>query len=164
LTYWFLTLLAGLWIAVYLPATLRARRRTPVPAAKSFKQAMRLIAPQQEARQPLRSNDGRYVLIPRAADPKAVRARSLRSRRMLLGIFVGVAVVTAILALFVGGDMREIQLLADGVLLFYVAILFETKRRADERAEKVRPLRPTRPVSQPTSERRLAEVAGGRHR
>jgi hypothetical protein len=154
-------LLAGLWIAVYLPSILRARRTTPLPAAKNFKQAMRLIAPQQAPRTPLTEATGRRVLVPRPVDPRTVRNRSLRTRRLILGALAGAAAITAVLALFVGGDMIEIHLLADGCLLFYVAILFETKRRSDERAEKVRPLRqaPAEP-----RERWLVSAGGGRPR
>jgi hypothetical protein len=161
---WFLALLAGLWIAFYLPAGMRARRRTPLPAAKSFKQAMRMIAPHQEARRPLRANEGRYVLVPRTADPRSERERSLRLKRGLLGGLVGASAVTALLALVMGGDMREIHLLADGALLGYVAVLFETKRRADERAKKVRPLHLVRSRVRPVGERRLAQAGGGRPR
>ncbi|MEA2434853.1 MAG: hypothetical protein QOG54_2310 [Actinomycetota bacterium] len=60
--------------------------------------------------------------------------------------------------------MLEVHLLADGCLLFYVAILFETKRRADERTEKVRPLRPVRHSVAEPRERWLMSASGERSR
>lgn len=36
----------------------------------------------------------------------------------------------------------ELHLMADGVLVFYVAMLFETKKRQDERISKVHPISP----------------------
>ena len=40
-------------------------------------------------------------------------------------------------AVWRGGSWLELQLIADGALIFYVAMLFETKRRRDERRSKV---------------------------
>ena len=46
-------------------------------------------------------------------------------------------VATAMVAIWRGGNWRELHLIADGVLVFYIALLFETKRRRDERETKV---------------------------
>lgn len=48
------------------------------------------------------------------------------------------AAATGGAAIFQGGAWFELHLIADGVVLFYVAMLFETKKRQDERISKVR--------------------------
>ncbi len=55
------------------------------------------------------------------------------------------AIGTAGIALWQGGSWRELHLIADGILIFYVAMLFESKRRRDERTTKVRNLQDQRP-------------------
>lgn len=155
MTIWFLAFLALIWIAFFLPGAERARRQTPLAAAVRFKRAMSRVAPPKAAprhqaprrRQASRSgpaahkartDSGRWIIVP---DPSRARAvahrRAQRRRRHLLIGLVLLVVATAVVALWRGGNWRELQLIADGVLVFYVALLFETKRRRDERETKV---------------------------
>lgn len=55
----------------------------------------------------------------------------------MLAFLGAVVVATAAVAVWRGGSWRELHLIADGMLIFYVALLFETKRRRDERLTKV---------------------------
>lgn len=150
LTYWFLAFLAAIWIAFFLPGAVRARRRTPLPAATRFKQVMAFIAPPKprprhaarRARtpEPETSSDGRWIVVPHASERVKKREalrRAQARRRRIFGALVFVAVSTAVAALALRGIWLELHLIADGILVFYVAMLFETKKRQDERAAKV---------------------------
>ena len=59
-------------------------------------------------------------------------------RRRWFALLVVAALGTAAAAFVWGETWLEIHLLADGILVFYAAFLFETKRRRDERSAKVR--------------------------
>ncbi len=150
MTYWFLAFLAAIWIAFFLPGAVRARRRTPLPAATRFKRAMAFIAPPKPAprhamqtRRPVgaSADRGRWVVVPHAserADRRDAIRRARRRRRKTLAALASLALATAGAALARGGAWVELHLIVDGVLVFYVAMLFETKRRQDERLTKVR--------------------------
>jgi hypothetical protein len=141
LTIWFLAFLALVWIAVVMPGARRARSRTPLPASKSFKQAMRTIAPPKSARRAA-PNRGRWIVAPptREGIERRRRERSLRLRRKVLAAFICVAGASAIPAVVAGGVWTEAHLFLDGALLAYVALLIELRRRAAEREIKVRHL------------------------
>ncbi|MDP9069361.1 MAG: hypothetical protein M3N53_13590 [Actinomycetota bacterium] len=151
---WFLLFLALIWAVVFLPGAVRARQRTPLWAAERFKQLMSTIAPPRPAPRhavPRRaagrrgSTSGRWIVVPvseeRAREREAFR-RAQRRRRRLLALLVGTAAVSAIAAIAARGVWVDLHLMIDGILVFYVAMLFELKRRRDERFEKVRPLSP----------------------
>lgn len=150
MTFWFLAFLAVIWIAFFLPGAVRARRRTPLPAATRFKRAMGFIAPPkptprhaaQRGRRPVSAgaDRGRWVVVPHASE-RAERREALRRarlrRRRTLTMLASIATATAAAAVAWGGSWVEAHLMADGILVFYVAMLFETKRRQDERSSKV---------------------------
>ena len=144
MTIWFLAFLALVWITVVMPGARRARSRTPLPAAKSFKRAMRTIAPPKNPRRI--PSKGRWIVAPptREATERRRIQRALRMRRRLLFAFAGISAVTAVPAVVAGGAWTEAHLFLDGVLLAYVALLIEVRRRAAERESKVRRL-PTYP-------------------
>ena len=149
MTTWFLAFLAAVWIAIFLPGAVRARKRTPLPAATRFKKVMGSIAPPRPAprhaaaRPPAPSgrNSGRWIIVPqsseRARQREALRRAQMRRRMWFGGLFL-VSVATAVAAAVYGETWLEIHLLADGLLVFYAAFLYETKRRRDERVAKVR--------------------------
>ena len=155
MTIWFLAFLALIWIAFFLPGAERARRQTPLAAAVRFKRAMSRVAPPKAAprhqaprRRPAprpgpaahkaRTDSGRWIIVPDPSRARAVahRRAQQRRRRLLAGLLV-LVVATAVVAIWRGGNWRELHLIADGMLVFYVALLFETKRRRDERETKV---------------------------
>lgn len=70
------------------------------------------------------------------------------------------AAASAGVAIWRGGSWVELHLIADGMLIFYVAMLFESKRRRDERATKVLRLDEQRPDEL----RILDPVQAGGHR
>jgi hypothetical protein len=63
----------------------------------------------------------------------------------MLALLLAAAVTSAVAAVLRGQPWLEIHLMLDGALLFYVALLHETKRRRDERFAKVRSIE--RPLS-----------------
>lgn len=58
----------------------------------------------------------------------------------MLALLLGAALASAVAAVSQGQPWLEIHLMLDGVLLFYVAMLHEVKRRRDEKLLKVRTL------------------------
>ena len=62
----------------------------------------------------------------------------------MLVLLIGAALTSAVAAVSQGQPWLEIHLMIDGVLLFYVAMLHEVKRRRDEKLMKVRTLEPAR--------------------
>ncbi len=158
LTYWFLAFLALIWIAYFVPGAVRARRRTPLPATTRFKRALGIIAPPRPIPRPTSRRDaardrrhetvktpsGRWIVVPHASERvrrKTLR-RAQRRRRRFLAALVLVAAATAVAALTRGETWLEVHLIADGVLVFYIAMLYETKRRQVERSTKVHVIGP----------------------
>lgn len=107
----------------------------PKPAARPRHQAAR---PRRQPPEP--ADKGRWIVVPHASERvqkrEALRRARLRRRRALAALGL-VAIATAGAAVLQGGAWLELHLMADGVLVFYVAMLMETKRRHDERATKV---------------------------
>lgn len=145
MTYWFLLLLAAAWIAVFLPAVMRARQNAPLSTAERFRRRMELIAP--------RANAGRWVVMPEDRD--RLRGRSFRKgqrlRRRLLVLLLSASAASLLAAIVVGGAMWEIALAFVASLGIYVVLLLEAKRRRTERAEVVRRI--------PTQERHVESEA-----
>jgi hypothetical protein len=156
LTIWFLAFLAGASLAICIPAGVRARRNSPYSAAQLFKKRMSLVAP--------RSRGGRWVIVPDnhdlAVERMAIR-RARRRRKTVAAILVLTALGTGVWALVEKGVAIEIHLVADAVLVFYIALVSETKRRRTERATKVRRLSPRR--DEQTAYLETAHAGGGRH-
>lgn len=138
MTYLFLAALAVAWIAVILPALLRARQTTPLSAAERFKRRMQLIAP--------RPSGGRWVVVPESRNRLAT-ASFKRGQRRRIRIFFWLLVVVGFsgVAALINGGLWEAHLLADASLTVYCASLLEAKRRRLERFTKVRPLRRREP-------------------
>lgn len=154
MTIWFLAFLALIWIGVFMPGAVRARRRTPLPAATRFRRLMSSIAPprpaprhaaSRPAAMKSRTDSGRWVIVPysdeRIRQRAAARQAQKRRRRMLV-LLIASALLSAVAAVVRGQPWLEIHLMLDGALLFYVALLHETKRRREERLTKVRTLDP----------------------
>ncbi len=146
LTETLLVLLGLAWIGVILPATVRARRATPLPATERFKQRLDLIAP--------RGGAGRWVVTPRSPEGLAtVRLRKIqRRRRRLLAALLWCAVLSLPTAAVFGGRVWALHLGADLILCTYSLMLIEIKRRREERQTKVRAIESSR------SARRHAEA------
>jgi hypothetical protein len=87
-------------------------------------------------------------------------ARARRRRRRVLVVLVLGAVGTAVAAGFVGQPLWEVHLGVNACVALYVGYLLEAKRRADERAVKVRPIRRARRPAD-TDWFDSATVAGG---
>jgi len=153
LTYWFLLVLALAWIAVFLPAAMRARQNAPLSTADRFRRRMELIAP--------RASAGRWVVVPESGDRLAGRSfrKGQRSRRHIFAFLMGAVLLSVGAAILFGGALWEVSLAFGASLALYVSLLLEGKRRRVERGKKVRRIqarsRPEQYV-QPA-----ARVAGG---
>lgn len=134
MTYWFLLVLALAWIAVFLPAAMRARQNAPLSTSERFRRRMELIAP--------RASAGRWVVVPESEDHLAGRSfrKGQRTRRRILAFLVGAVVLSVGGAIFAGGALWELSLAFGASLALYVVLLLEGKKRRDERTKKVRRL------------------------
>lgn len=130
----FLGALALAWLAVFLPAALRARQDAPLSSAEVWRRRMSLLAP--------KSAQNRYVLVPARSDRLARAAyQKHRLRRIRILAFLAAAAPTSgVVALIAGGSMWEVHLAFDFSLVLYVALLVQAKRRREERLSKVEPL------------------------
>ncbi len=140
LTLIFLGLLALAWIAVFLPAALRARQSAPLTTAERFKRGMSLIAP--------RATSGRWIVVPESHDrlAKSSFRRAQQRRIKILIALAAAAGFTGCVAIFSGGGAWEVHLAVVLVLGLYIALLLEAKRRRAEGREKLRSLEARRSV------------------
>ncbi|MGH2735899.1 MAG: hypothetical protein ACRDKZ_09990 [Actinomycetota bacterium] len=150
----FLVALAAAWVAVLVPAMVRARHNTPLGSSERFRRGLQVIAP------PAYGGSGRWVVVPRQGDRRVRTSyRDVQRRRSrLLMWMVLVSLATAGIALWRTGWWWEIHIGFDLVLGLYVVALLETKRRRAERVRKVRPLIDERRA--PSSERGRRAAAG----
>lgn len=138
----FLGLLALAWMAVFLPAVLRARQSAPLTTAERFKRRMSLIAP--------RAGSGRWIVVPESYDRLAkssFRRRQQRRIKVLIALLAA-AFVTGLVAISSGGGAWEVHLAVDLTLGLYVALLIESKRRRTENSTKLRSLTARRDARQ----------------
>ena len=152
----FLGLLALAWIAVFLPAALRARRSAPLSTAERFKRRMSLIAP--------RASGGRWIVVPESYDRLAMssfRRGQQRRIRILVGLLVA-AVATGVVAIFAGGGSWEVHLAVDASLAIYIGLLLEAKRRRSEQVAKLRSLEGRRRQRATVTFHEPVRASGGR--
>jgi hypothetical protein len=155
LTLVFLGLLALAWIAVFLPAAVRARQTAPLSTAERFKRRMSLIAP--------RGGVGRWIVVPESHDRLAATSfrRGQRTRRRILSGLAVASVLTLIVAVFAGGGTWEVHLAVDASLALYVALLLEAKRRREEQVSKLRTLASRRPARPKLTFEEPVRASGG---
>ena len=101
---------------------------------------MRTIAPPKKSGH--RPRTGRWVVAPptQEAMERRRRARAVQVRRRVLVGLLLCAFGSGAAAIARGGAWAEVHLMADGVVLAYVALLLELRRRSAERVSKVRHL------------------------
>lgn len=119
----FLIVLGLAWAAVFVPAAVRARQRTPYSSAERFSRGMGLLAKPTLRR-------GRYVVMPQSTDRltrSALRRSRARRRRVFTALVLG-AVSTFLLALLVGVSWN-VHLVVDAFLIAYVALLLILKQQ-----------------------------------
>lgn len=147
LTAGFLVALGLLWIAVMVPAILRARAGAPLTTAQRFRRRMDLIAPPSYA-------TGRWVVVPysshrKASSPLATayrQARTQRRRRRLLFLILLAVIGSGVAGWLRGEPWWEVHIGLNAALALYVGTLLEIKRRREERAIKVHPIKSKRPT------------------
>ena len=83
-----------------------------------------------------------FAPTPYRSAPMTRRQARERRKNVLLGLGA-FACVTLALAVLLGGPLVYVQLMADALLLGYVALLVQIRRLAEERHAKVRYLEPT---------------------
>ena len=133
----FLVLLAIAWIAVFLPAIVRARQTTPMSTAERWRRRMELIAPRHHGR-----GSGRWIVVPESKGDlaRASFRRGQRRRRRILELLIGACIGSFAAALVLHGQAWEVQIACDTSLALYAMLLVEAKRRRLERAQKGRSL------------------------
>lgn len=130
MTFAFLGLLALAWMAIFLPAMLRARAEAPTWTTERFKRKMEALAPRT----------GRWIVMPAPHDRlrvEAARRRQARLKAILVGL-LGAVAVTFVAAVVAGGLAWELHLGTLAIAGIYVVWLRDAKRRRRERARKVR--------------------------
>jgi hypothetical protein len=160
LTIWFLAILGVAWIAVFVPAAIRARQTAPLPAAERFRKGMKMIAPSTP---PKSRSQGRWVIVPGAqqlARSTAFR-RSQARRRRALSILVVSSLVSLPVSVVLRGSAVTASLVVWGALFSYVVILLGTKRQREEQLEKVRPIAHESTEVQPIVFNEPARASGG---
>jgi hypothetical protein len=150
-TFVVLFLLAVIW-AVYLASWIRSRtEHRSVNSISSFNKHLSVLERTSPARQGLATSPANPMpsgysgpvglgAVRRRAGMTLSEAR--RRRRDVLYTLGGVALVTLMLAVVVGGSFVWLHLLADVLLVGYVGLLVHTRRLATERRHKVRYLPP----------------------
>ena len=133
----FLVLLVLAWVAVCLPAAVRARNRGPLESTALFKRGLELIGPDHP------QEFGRSLERPTADSPRPKPLVIRRAGLVFLLVLVAAAIVTAGFAVVEG--IWELHLAADAALALFVSWLIEDKHRRSERKRKVRRLRVNRP-------------------
>lgn len=155
LTLFFLVVLGSAWIAVLLPAAMRARRTTPLSSARRFKRGMQLIAPPPPTR-----SSGRWIVSPSAGTRIGEsRKRALERRRRVFEAMTGVVVGTFFFSLFRGA--WQLHLFADAILFSYAVVLVGLKRSRSEATRKIRPLTRERRESDEAFTFNMPARAGG---
>jgi len=129
-----LFLLAVIW-AVYLASWIRSRsEHRSVNSISSFNKHLSVL----ERTSPARMGPGSSADFGYRRSAVMTRSEARRRRRDVLFLLGGVALVTLMLAVLLGGPFVWLQVLADVALLGYVGLLAHTQRLALERRSKVR--------------------------
>lgn len=133
-----LLILALIWAAVLVPPWLRRRREgRPSDSVLSFRRQLSTL--QRAAPGGGYAPPGRSV----AGYPgQMTRAAARKRRRDVFHALLGATAITLVLALAMRGLMIAPFVLCLGALAAYTALLVQIQRRAAERVQKVRPLRP----------------------
>lgn len=136
LTAIFLIALATAWVAVIVPAVVRARNNTPLCSSERFRRGLQVIAP------PAYGGSGRWIVTPRRDDRRVRRSYGdvQRRRSRMLAWLLLVCLITGGVAAWRTGRWWEVHIGSDLALGLYVVALLEIKRRRVERVRKVRPL------------------------
>jgi hypothetical protein len=150
-TFVVLFLLAVIW-AVYLASWIRSRtEHRSVNSISSFNKHLSVLERTSPARQGLTASPTHRPTAPYSGPVGmgAIRrhagmtlSEARRRRRDVLYTLGGVALVTLMLAVVVGGSFIWLHLFADALLLTYVGLLLYGQRLASERRNKVRYLPP----------------------
>jgi hypothetical protein len=149
-TFVVLFVLAVIW-AVYLASWLRNRsEHRSVNSISSFNKHLSVLERTSPARQGSvgsRASVAYPSYGPVGRPATMTRSEARRRRRDVLFALAGVALVTLMFAVLLGGPFVYLQLLADVALLGYLGLLVHTQRLAAERRDKVRYLAPMGGVS-----------------
>lgn len=119
---------------------------------------MQLIAP------PTPTSSGRWIVTPKASVRFQVRRqRAMARRKLIFEALTGACAGTFVLAVFKGGQLWQLNLLADAAVFSYAVVLVGVKRRTEEKALKIHPLPATRRAeAESYSLSEPAQAGGGR--
>lgn len=115
-----LLVIAAVWSIYLLPSVFGDRRQASLHSAEEFDKFTHLMADVQKR--------------PRSSIVPATRGTVRQRRRMVLGSIVGLAVVTALMALWqMSLGWLLVHIFVDGVLFLYLAALAQVKQRREYR-------------------------------
>jgi hypothetical protein len=149
------------WIVILVPPMVRGRApRTRRSSGVDFQTALgkldatrsrsasvtplRGVPTLPTAVRPGHSISGPLPLVAALAAPPETADEARRRRRDVIVALAGLATFTLLLAIVFGSLFVAVHLLVDVSLLGYVMAVAQRQRLADERTEKVTPLRPAR--------------------
>jgi hypothetical protein len=150
LTLLLLVILVAMWVAVLLPPYLRNRSSRSSTSLASFRRLVTTLertgpdlSPGWRGTLPPRFGGVSPIPVDRAAAMMPMgRAEARRRRRDILLTLLGAALITLVLAVALRGIAIWFHLLADALVVTYMALLIQVRRNAAERNAKVRYLAP----------------------
>jgi hypothetical protein len=153
-----LVILAVLWAALLVPPYVRNRSTRQSDSVVSFRRLLHTLERTGPDSRPgwrgtLPPHLGGVSPIPvvRTSRMPAGRAEARRRRRDILLTLVGTAAITLVLAVLLRGMAIWFHLLADALVVAYVALLVQIRRAQSERHAKVRYLPAARATPEPAA-------------
>jgi hypothetical protein len=155
-----LVILGVLWAAVLLPGYLRNRTSRQSDSVVSFRRLLHTLeragpetGPQFRGALPPRVRGVSPIPVHGASSAMMPVGRSevRRRRRDILFTLVGAAAITLVLTVLLGGVALWFHVLADVLVVTYVALLVQLRRTEADRSAKVRYLPAARPAPEPAA-------------
>ena len=141
-----LVILAGIWAAVLVPPMLRSRAEArPADSIGSFRHQLGVLKRTGPGALAMADPAGYRAVrrspgVPARPGLSARRARTLRRRRDVLVVLLGGIAATLVLGLAVASlrSLLLVNLLLDGAMVAYIALLVRARNAAAEREMKLR--------------------------
>lgn len=126
MTLLFVALLAGFWVALFLPALLRARKgASPIVSVSTFNRGMRALGSGHP------SSNGRWIVVPPTRQEDEPRRQVVERRRQVFMGLVAATAATALLGLLPAlRVLLWLNLTFDLALAGFVMFLLQEKRRS----------------------------------
>ncbi len=134
MTAFFFVVLVLAWLAIFVPATTRARHRAPLTSTERFKRDWETIALPR----------GPLAFATASFSARPVHNLNVRTLRLGLFLFMCACVAVTFGALFLrGSSVLEAQLASDAALLLYVSWLLHESHKSARSRPRVAPASPS---------------------